>query len=110
MELVAGIIVALGGLLVGIHRLVKFLLDYVATMQDKHEVFLREERHENQTFIGNHMSKNTATLANLVDATSGLSTSVAQLHEDNMATAALLKKADRLTIRKVEEQNGGVQA
>lgn len=73
---VAGIIVALGGLLVGVNKLVKYLLDFVKDTQERHEAFQAQQHAEWQRFIGNHMSSNTKAMERVADQLEALTRQV----------------------------------
>lgn len=71
---------------------------------------------DNQTFLSNHMSTNTAAMQDVavnlatlnekvVDFKEDNTRLLAQLHKDNLVMARELRKSDKTVTRKVEEQN-----
>jgi hypothetical protein len=86
MELaaVATVLAAMGGVL-------KLVLDHLRKMSDKHDATLEAMQKRQETFLGNHMSSNTATIRNLVEVSGELVSKVDVLHQDNLETARVLK-------------------
>lgn len=109
MELgaVAAVLAALGGVL-------KLVLDHLRKSDEAHTAAIHTMQERQENFLSNHLSKNTNTIENLTVVSSELVKGVQKLHDDNIATAALLVReniitaatledADEHVVRKVEE-------
>jgi hypothetical protein len=81
----AAVLAALGGVL-------KLVLDHLRKMTDQHTAAIDAMQARQETFLGNHMSGNTRALNDLVTVTGELVDSVNTLHDDNLETAAVLRK------------------